>query len=257
VRDLPVVPPPAPGRTVYPIIRCLQPIPCNPCTEVCPVGSITIPDGTITSPPRFDGACLGCGRCVVTCPALAIVLVDEGYDPSGERALLLLPWELPADPVAPGAEVETTGFEGEPVGRGTVVAVRRRDDQDRRLLLALDVPAAERHLVAGVRYQGPQTAAPATLPDQVDPIICRCTRVRRSAVVAQIEAGVRDHNALKAVVRTGMGPCGGKVCTDEIGRIFRELGVDRADVTPPTVRPFVTELPLAVYAGATEDEEQS
>lgn len=256
VTDLPIVPPAGGGLSVYPIIRCLQPIPCNPCTEVCPVGSITIPDGSIVSPPRFSGDCLGCGRCVLRCPALAIVLVDEGYDPTGERALVLVPWELPTEAVRPGQVVETTGFEGEPVGEATVVGLRRRDDQDRRVLLALDVPFDQRHQVAGLRYLGAQREEQAELPEEADPIICRCTRVRRSEVVRQIEAGVRDMNALKAVVRTGMGPCGGKVCTDEIGRIFRQMGVDPGEVTAPTVRPFVAEYPLSVYAGIDGGEEK-
>lgn len=248
---------PREGLAVYPLIRCLQPIPCNPCTEVCPLGSITIPDGSIMDLPRFEGDCLGCGRCVLTCPALAIVLVDEAYDPQGERAAVLLPWELSLESVQPGTEVVTTGFKGEVVGKGKVVALRSRDDQDRRVLLALDVPYDERHVVAGVRYQSEQTEIEAEMPGDSDSIICRCTRVRRSEVVQQIEAGVRDMNALKAVIRTGMGPCGGKVCTDEIGKIFRQMGIEPGEVTEPTVRPFVAEFPLSVYAGLPSDDEES
>lgn len=255
LQQLPIVPERAQALSVYPLIRCLQPIPCNPCTEVCPVGSITIPDGSIVSPPRFDGDCLGCGRCVLTCPALAIVLVDEGYDPQRSKALVLLPWELDLDAVRPGATVETTGFEGEDVGQGTVVGLRAREDQNHRVLLAVEVPFEQRHQVAGVRYQGPQAEIPSSLPEEQDPIICRCSRVRRSEVVQQIEAGVRDMNAMKAIIRTGMGPCGGKVCTDEIARIFRQEGIEPGDVTPPTVRPFVAEFPLSVFAGSSDDEE--
>lgn len=250
--DEPIEPPP--GLETYPLIRCLQPIPCNPCTQVCPVGAITIPDGTITGLPRFGDRCLGCGRCVLACPALAIALVDESYDPEHKKALVQMPWELPLDEVRPGTEVETTGFEGEPVGAGRVVAVRAREDQDRRALLAVEVPFGERHRVAGLRHQPPQAEAPDELPGEADPIICRCSRVRRSTVVEQIRAGVRDMNALKAVIRTGMGPCGGKVCTDEIQRIFRQEGVEPTGVTAPTVRPFVAEFPLRVYAGLAEEE---
>ena len=248
---------PPEGLAVYPLIRCLQPIPCNPCTEVCPLGSIAIPSGTIVDLPKFAGDCLGCGRCVLTCPALAIVLVDERYDPHHERALVILPWELELASVRPGTRVVTTGLEGEVVGDAVVVGLRTREDQDRRALLAIDVPFEQRHLVAGVRYQTDQSAVEAELPADDDPIICRCTRVRRSEVVGQIEAGVRDMNALKAVIRTGMGPCGGKVCTDEIGRIFRQMGIDPGEVTEPTVRPFVAEFPLSVYAGLEADDEET
>jgi sarcosine oxidase, subunit alpha len=256
IQDLPIAPRAELGLTVYPLIRCLQPIPCNPCTEVCPVGSITIPDGSILSPPRFDGDCLGCGRCVLTCPALAIVLVDEDYDPIKAKALVFLPWELEVEAVRPGSTVQTTGFEGELVGEAKVLGVRARDDQDRRVLVAIEVPFEQRHAVAGVRYQAPQREVPAALPESEDPIICRCSRVRRSEVVRQIEAGVRDMNAMKAMIRTGMGPCGGKVCTDEIARIFRQEGIEPGEVTPPTVRPFVAEFPLSVYAGVSDDEER-
>jgi NADPH-dependent 2,4-dienoyl-CoA reductase/sulfur reductase-like enzyme/Fe-S-cluster-containing hydrogenase component 2 len=251
--DRPIEPPP--GLKTYPLIRCLQPIPCNPCTEVCPVGSITIPEGNITGLPRFRDRCLGCGRCVLACPALAITLVDESYDPSGVKALVTLPWELPLDRVQPGAELDTTGFEGRLVGKGRVVALRLRDDQDRRALVALEVPFEERHQVAGIFYQRTQEETPDELPDDPDPIICRCSRVRRSTVVEQIRAGVRDMNALKAVIRTGMGPCGGKVCTDEIQRLFRGEGIEPTGITAPTVRPFVAEFPLHVYADLADEEE--
>lgn len=243
------------GLTAYPLIRCMQPIPCNPCTEVCPVGSINILDGSITGLPRFANRCLACGRCVLACPALAIVLVDESYDQSGEKALVLLPWELSLDQVQPGAGVVTTGLEGETVGNGRVVAVRVREDQDRRALLAVEVPFDERHLVAGLLHQRTEVAAPAEIADEVDPVICRCSRVHRSTVVGHIRAGVRDMNALKAVIRTGMGPCGGKVCTDEILRIFKQEGVGPEGITTPTVRPFVSEFPLHVYAGLSREEE--
>ena len=38
--------------------------------------------------------------------------------------------------------------------------------------------------------------------------------------------GSRDFNAVKAALRSGMGPCGGKTCAELTARIFRELGVD-------------------------------
>jgi hypothetical protein len=186
---------------------------------------------------------------VLACPALAIVLVDEAYDPSRKAALVVLPWELPAEAVTPGREVRTTGMQGEPTGAGRVVAVRTRRDQDRRALVAVEVPFEDRLRVAGILYQQPEEARPASMPDGPDPVICRCSRVRRSEVVAELRAGVRDMNALKATLRTGMGPCGGKVCTDEIIRIARQESIDLGEITRPTVRPFVAEFPLLVYAG--------
>jgi hypothetical protein len=184
------------------------------------------------------------------------VLVDESYDESGGQALVIVPWELSLRSASPGTRVVTTGLEGEVGGEGEVVGLRVRDDQDRRALLAIAVPFDQRRRVAGIRLVTASVPTEAALPVDADPIICRCNRVRRSDVVRQIEAGVRDVNALKAVIRTGMGPCGGKVCTDEIGRIFRQMGIDPGSVTAPTIRPFVAEFPLSVYAGLGADEEE-
>jgi sarcosine oxidase subunit alpha len=60
-------------------------------------------------------------------------------------------------------------------------------------------------------------------------------------------------NTLKATIRTGMGACGGKTCTELILRLYREMGVDLCDVTLPTNRPFVAEVPLGVFAGAADE----
>jgi sarcosine oxidase subunit alpha len=56
-------------------------------------------------------------------------------------------------------------------------------------------------------------------------------------------------NVLKATIRTGMGACGGKTCTELILRLYRELGVEPGEVALPTNRPFVAEVPLGVFAG--------
>jgi len=87
-----------------------------------------------------------------------------------------------------------------------------------------------------------------------DPLICRCERVRKSEIVAQIRAGVRDMNQLKVIVRSGMGGCGGKTCTEQILRIFREEGVDLSEVTLPTIRPLVAEVPLGSFVKKEEEK---
>jgi NAD(P)H-nitrite reductase large subunit len=89
------------------------------------------------------------------------------------------------------------------------------------------------------------------VPD--DTIICRCERITAGEVRGEIRAGVRDMNILKATIRTGMGACGGKTCTELILRLYREMGVDLSEVTLPTNRPFTAEIPLGVFAGARRD----
>jgi len=65
----------SPGVGVYPVIRCNQEIPCNPCTAVCPKNSISTADGRMSSVPR---------RMLATDGALA-----QRYDSTnlGQRAL--------------------------------------------------------------------------------------------------------------------------------------------------------------------------
>ncbi len=107
-------------------------------------------------------------------------------------------------------------------------------------------------------------SAPASAPAsgdgdaevEADPIICRCERVRKSEITAAIRDGVRDMNALKALLRCGMGACGGKTCTDLIKGLYRECGIDLAEVTPPTIRPLVFEVPLSAFAPPTGEDHE-
>jgi sarcosine oxidase subunit alpha len=245
---------PLPGK-VYPIIRCLQEIPCNPCIEACPKGAIEIKAGTLTGQPSFEaGSCLGCAECVVTCPGLAIILVDEGYDKHRKRALLTLPYELDRDMIQAGDEVTTTGLEGERIGTGTVIAYKNADSQDRRGLVMLDVPFEDRHSVASFRLKSPEDRVSEDMylseGDEENTIICRCERITKKEIVNLIRAGCRDMNQIKAVLRTGMGACNGKNCTELILRVFREEGVALEEITLPVYRPPDIEVPLGIFAGA-------
>ncbi len=251
---------PAVDRPVYPVIRCVQEIPCDPCREACPEGLIKI-EGSIMGLPAYDGGdCLGCGKCVTLCPGLAINLVLDDYDQPGDAALLMLPFEFDLDRLPLGGEVDTVDMDGAPVGQGRVVAVRQREDQDRRHLVMLQVPDSEKLLVAGFNLRAPSVEVdtpPAPEDEQDDPIVCRCERVRKSDIVAEIRAGVRDHNQLKAMARVSMGGCGGKTCTELVHRLYREEGVDIGEVSPGTIRPLVAETPLGNFVRDDADEEGS
>jgi len=242
---------------VYPLIRCVQEIPCNPCTEACPKKLIT-KKGSILSLPEFSGDCLGCGRCVLACPGLAINLVMNDYDQSGNKALLMLPFEFNDDRIAPGAEVITTDMEGAVVGKGTVIALRERESQNKRKLLLLEVPGGDRLKVAGFRVRDITDGTPVqtSVDDSEDPIVCRCERVRKSEIVKEIRAGVRDMNQLKAVVRAGLGGCNGKTCTDLILRLFRQEGVPLSEITLSTARPLVAEVHLGDFIKKEQKEER-
>jgi ferredoxin len=233
---------------VYPVIRCVQEIPCNPCAASCPERLISMGD-SIMKLPSFSGTCLGCGKCVLVCPGLAINLVCNDYDPSGQKALLMLPFEFTRDRIPIGLEVTTVDMVGNPVGQGKVIAYRERADQDRRHLLLLEVPAKDKLQVAGFTIREPSIPLEASTKQAADddPIVCRCERIRKSAIVAEIRQGVRDVNQLKALARVSMGGCGGKTCGELVRRIFREEGIELSQVTSGTIRPLVAEVPLEAF----------
>ena len=139
--------------------------------------------------------------------------------------------------------------------REQVVAVREREDQDRRKLLLVEVPAADKLSVAGFLIRQPSQGEPVASPAAAeDPMVCRCERVKKSEILTAIRAGERDMNQLKAIVRSGMGGCGGKTCTELILRIFREEGIDPSEVTLPTIRPLVAEVHLGDFVTTERGE---
>ena len=238
-------------KEVYPVIRCAQEIPCNPCTEVCVLQSIKIKDGTIMGRPQFSGDCLGCTRCVSICPGLAITLVDKRYDDTKKTARVVVPWEMPEGTIKIGGKITTTGMDGEIIGEGKIIAMKKSKWQNRRTLVSLEVPFKEADLVAGIRIKEAsvkKTVSKVKNQEDDEIIICRCERVTKKEINDYIKkTGTRDINAIKAALRVGMGPCGGKTCTDQIMRIFRELGVDVKDIKPPVERPFDQEIPLKAF----------
>jgi sarcosine oxidase subunit alpha len=243
---------------IYPIIRCVEEIPCNPCVDACPEGAILIPDDPIMGFPIFKDNCTACGRCVAICPGLAINLIKPDYNAERKTSLLTFPYELEVGELTSGSRVVTVDMEGKRIGEGTVVRFRKSPIPDQRKLVSIEVPKTEAFDIAGFYMLEPEEGIPGEwegepIPDET--IVCRCERIMAGDVRAEIRAGVRDMNMLKATVRTGMGACGGKTCTDLILRLFREEGIDLCEVTKPTNRPFVTEVPLKAFAGTEDDDE--
>lgn len=239
----------------YPIIRCVQEIPCNPCVDSCPKGSIKIDDHTIMGLPHFQGECIGCMQCVTSCPALAVTLVLPSEEKKMSR--VVIPYELSRDLISAGREVTTVDMDAEVVGRGEIAEFREAPGDNKRLLVTLEVPQSDAEKVAGIRVFEPEEGIP--IEEDEEPlddktIICRCERVTVGRVRKEILNGVRDMNVLKATIRTGMGACGGKTCTDLILRLFRECGVNPEEITLPTDRPFIEEIPLSVFAGIGKGE---
>ena len=242
---------------VYPIIRCVEEIPCNPCVDACAKCSIRLDSDSIMGLPVFDGECTGCMKCVAACPALAINLIRPDWDEETGRSLLVMPYELDPGDLAAGRVVKTVDMEGNPVGEGRIEKFRPSPIDEKRMLVSISAPKEEAPLVAGflaLEAEYGRTGQGRAEPISDDTIVCRCERVTAGEIRREIRDGVRDMNVLKATIRTGMGACGGKTCTELILRLYREEGVDLADVALPTDRPFVSEVPLSAFAGLDGEE---
>lgn len=110
---------------VFPILRCIETIPCNPCMEVCPHDLIRMPEGgSILSQPEFSGDCRECNKCVAACPGLAITLVDMRKRVEG-KARVTIPYELAVDFVV-GDTLTAVGFKGEELCPGKVVEIQEQ-----------------------------------------------------------------------------------------------------------------------------------
>ncbi len=240
---------PSQDLRVYPVLHCNQEIPCNPCSSVCPKGSIRMVGHPIMGLPEFEGECTGCARCVMICPGLAVTLVGARKD--RVNPLVTVPFELGDERVEPGDQVLATDALGVPLGNFEVADVKDRKIADRTVMVRLRVPADMAPRVAGFRVQRPEDLVPVQTPgdepvaDQV--VICRCEHVTAGEIRAAIREGVRDVNELKAQLRVCMGACCGKNCPEHIARLFRQEGVDPGDVSPNTLRPLFVEVPLGIF----------
>lgn len=253
--------PVVPGSEWRPVFFCSEEIPCNPCATVCPVGAIQLRPmhGNIMDLPYFEGdRCTGCGSCVAVCPGLAITLMRRipgekaladkasGDKASGDRAQVVLPWEFNAD-FDIGTELDLVDQKGDFVERAPVVSKRRVSSRN-TWLLTFHVDIAHASKIAGIRVQPQEASAfqSAEIPADgaADTVLCRCERVTLGEIVEFIRNNkVRDINQLKSL-RVGMGACGGKTCSQLVGKAFRLAGTDPAEVEPATQRPLFMEMPM-------------
>ncbi len=235
-----------PESGVFPVIHCLQEIPCNPCTTVCPTNSIQTEDGGLLAVPLYQGSCIGCNKCLLICPGLAITLVDHRQD--AENPTVTMPYEVFNLPRQKGDLIELVDIDGRPMGVHPVTAVLELKDRHTQLI-KVKVPKAIAKQVASFRVQ--PEAASQPLPEPVipekladDAMICLCERVSVGEVRQLIKSGITNLNQLKAITRAGMGPCGAKTCETLIKGVLREEGIPVEQVVPNTRRPVFVEVPL-------------
>lgn len=246
---------------VFPVFHCTQEIPCNPCSHACRFGLIQIDPQDIRRTPRFlpqnerGRRCGGCGRCVASCPGLAITLVDYRRDPYFPT--VTIPFELLKDSIRVGDMVTVLDTGGQELGEAPVEDLCFLEGNDRTGLVRIRAPKQIARRIAGIRVQPPAVGAPLEtyVPYMADDaILCRCNRVTAGEVRMLIREGYRDVNQIKAVTGAGMGACGGKTCNSLIMQLFREEGVGPDDVVPPTLRPLFVEVELARFAGVREGD---
>ena len=245
-------------KGVFPVFHCSQEIPCNPCTSICPQGSITIEGSDILGVPTFNETdCIACEQCVAVCPGLAVTLVD--YRGQTDEALVSIPYEFPSNTIEVGQTVTVLDTLGQVLGNVPVVKTRAPKFADHAVLVKVKAPTSIAKQIAGIRIQQPWVGE--AMPETVPPPGRRRDRVplraghRRRDPDPDPGRRVRDMNELKGATRAGMGACGGKTCPSLIQRLFREEGVPLSEVTDFTKRPIFMEVPMGAFAGVVTGEE--
>lgn len=102
------------------IIECTEDIPCDPCVESCKFMAITMEN--LTALPIVDyEKCTGCALCVVSCPGLAIFIVDNS---PGKNAIVYIPHEMLPVP-RKGDKGDALDRSGKRIGSAEIARVRK------------------------------------------------------------------------------------------------------------------------------------
>lgn len=246
---------------ILPVIHCLQEIPCDPCSAVCPRKLIEVDKNDIRKTPAYceendSRGCSGCERCVVICPGLAITLVDYRKNPDWPE--VTIPFEFLKETINPGQEIILVDIDGLELARSRVNSVKSIKANDRTILIKAQAPKEVAKKVSGLRLQTEIERADEKYVEKItdEAIICRCERVTAGEIRKLIRDGVRDINEIKTITRAGMGPCGAKTCTPLVHRLFREEGVPETEIIDQTKRPLFIEVPMGILAGLQPGSEE-
>jgi NAD(P)H-nitrite reductase large subunit len=69
-------------------------------------------------------------------------------------------------------------------------------------------------------------------------VVCRCEAVTRATIDEAIAQGSTSLRAIKSTTRCGMGPCGGRYCSDATtGLLSAAIGAHRSAIAPAFTRP--------------------
>ena len=73
---------------------------------------------------------------------------------------------------------------------------------------------------------------------KADTEVCRCEGISRAEVEFEIKNGALSPNAVKSGTRCGMGPCGGRYCSESVAILTEhQTGKTRVEIGLPTARP--------------------
>ena len=88
-------------------------------------------------------------------------------------------------------------------------------------------------------------------------VVCRCEEVSEAEVRRVVRMGYHSLEAVKRILRTGMGYCQGRGCLRLIARIIQEeTGIPASEQKMPKPRPPLKPLPLGLL-GTFSDEARS
>ncbi len=253
--DLPNIP-----EGVVPVFHCMQEIPCDPCSSLCPHGLIVVDKKDIRAVPSFIGnnyCCEVCEKCVAGCPGLAITLVDYRTNP--DRPYVSIPYEFSSEILTKDDIITILDTEGNSLGDTEVFDIHSIKTSDRTMIIQVEVDKETAPHIAGIRIQSSRITQPMfqyVHHVEDDTIVCRCEHVSAGEIRNLIRQGYRDINEIKTVTRACMGACGAKTCEALIRRIFKEEGVPFDRITGLSKRPLFIEVPLGVLAGENGKEEK-
>lgn len=84
-----------------------------------------------------------------------------------------------------------------------------------------------------------------------DTIVCRCEGVTARRIRGLVEEGYVDHNEIKAMIRCGMGPCQGRMCSSAVFEIIAECSsIPPRNIRQHRLRPPIKPVSLGELANA-------